>query len=188
MASRTGTRYRYASFRSAGLRMKATATARIVAATLAALVLTGCGGLLKSPADGLTFHAPNGWVGSPGINGTLQMWLGNFGPASQALTLVKIDGRTRPEDFDTKVLLNIGSGALPTALKIVERRSLTLCHDQRSIYVKMRGRARLEQFERVLEMVVSSAPRSTYVAYYSCPSNWKPNDQAEAALYELCPA
>ena len=161
-----------------------------VAAAFAVATLTACG-LTKSPAEGLTFKAPDGWQGTPGIMGRFQLWTARSGTETtgQVLMLMKLPVDTNLKgDFDPSNLNDVNGSASLRNAKVLAKRTMTLCNSQQSIFMKMRGQSKNQKTEEQIEAVVSNAPDGTYMAMYMFPIGAAPDPAAEAAIYELCPA
>jgi len=147
---------------------------------LLALLAAGCS-LNASPADGLQFKAPPQWQSSPGIMGFMQFWRP---PSSEreVLMLFKSPKPLKPSDVFTNSQVN-------DALKdvVIERRSaILICGRQPATYIEARGSSSHGGDERV-QMVLTSAAGSSYLALYVRPIAALPNPAAAAALRELCP-
>jgi hypothetical protein len=147
---------------------------RSLAAALAVVSLAGCG-LLKSPADGLTFHAPDGWRGTPGFLGRVQTWTHVSGSGVSMLILTSVPGLTAHR-----------VAGRPASGTTIEQREMVLCGSQSSFFRKSNITSHDRHF--ISETVVTSAPGSGYVAIYMYPAGSAPDAQAEAAIYELCPS
>jgi hypothetical protein len=162
---------------------------RFAAAAAAAMVLAGCG-VLKSPADGLTFRAPAGWTGTPGIMGRFQLWTGGSGDKShqQVLMLMKLPADVKlDKSFDPREIETNSATSLRDAT-LVSERTMKLCGTQESMFVKMQGKSKTGSVEEAIEMVLSKAPDGTYMAMYVHPVDSDSNPEAEGAIYQLCPA
>jgi hypothetical protein len=159
-----------------------------VAGALAAATLTACG-LTKSPAEGLTFTAPSGWTGTPGIMGRFQLWTGTGDASGHVLMLMKLPADTNLKaDFDMDNLKDVNGSASLKDAKILARRTMTLCNGQQSMFMKMQGKSKNQNTEESIEAVLSKASDGTYMAMYMYPIGAATNPAAEAAIYELCPA
>ena len=145
---------------------------------VAACALASCGGLTKSPADGLTFAAPHGWRSSPGIMGMAQFWVG---PNDQMLMLFKTPRDwTESEAFTSADMKDV---------HIELQRSISICDGSRqATYIKAVATSKRTNDDSNDEMMIAKAPDSTYVALYAYPIGVVPQAEAEAALHELCPA
>jgi hypothetical protein len=161
-----------------------------IGAALAVVFLSACSGLMKSPAEGLTFQAPAGWQGTPGIMGRFQLWTAGDGKAKQVLLLMKLPGDVKLDPASFK--LNDVQAANPENLRdmtIVDRRRMTLCGGQESLYFKMHGKSGSSRTPETIETVLSrSSPDATFMSTYGYPDGSMPDKEAEAAIYELCPA
>ncbi len=158
---------------------------RIAVTTLATVLLVACGGLTQSPADGLNFRAPEGWQSTPGIMGRFQLWSNGDGKDKQVLILMKLPPGTK---FDKSFDLNEvdGPNAGIEGARIVSRREMTLCGNQASLAVTMRGESSREKVEENVTTVFSKTDDATYMTTYVYPVGASPNARAEAAIYELC--
>ncbi|MBV8373558.1 MAG: hypothetical protein JOY69_09875 [Candidatus Eremiobacteraeota bacterium] len=145
------------------------------AALLLVAALTGCG-FTSSPADNLTFKAPAGWQGSPGIMGFMQFWRA---PNSddQVLMLFK-----SPKPLQTR---DVFSSANLRDAKVEAQKPITICGNQTAEYFKARGTSRNGRDSNV-EMVMTDVSGTTYFAMYLYPAGAAPNGEADAALHELC--
>ncbi|HTA38312.1 MAG TPA: hypothetical protein VK760_04510 [Candidatus Acidoferrales bacterium] len=147
--------------------------------------------MTKSPADDITFTAPNGWQGTPGIMGRFQLWTGGDTNAKQVLMLMKlpqdakIDKTFSPSDFK--------DAAGPATLKggtILEQRTMTICGGQPARFMKMSGvssNSDGKKTDEMIEAVVSKVSDGTFMAMHMYPVGAVPDPGAEAAIYELCP-
>jgi hypothetical protein len=155
-------------------------------AMLATILLVGCGGLMKSPADGLTFRAPDGWQTTPGIMGRFQLWMTGEDKDKQVLVLLKLPPQAKiDKSFNLDLVNGPNSGGVKD-VQVVSRRQMTLCGNQPSLYLMMRGESSRNKIEENLEAVFSKATDSTYMAMYVYPVGTAPNARAEAAISELC--
>lgn len=141
---------------------------------LATVVLTGCG-LTSSPADNLTFKAPKGWTGSPGIMGFMQFWKapGN----DEVLMLFK-----SPKPLKTTEVFT--SADLRDA-KIEAEKPITICGNQSAQFFKAQGTSK-GGHDSNIEMVMTNAGGATYMAMYVYPLGTQTNADAETALRQLC--
>jgi hypothetical protein len=156
-------------------------------AMLATILLAGCGGLMKSPADGLTFRAPDAWQTTPGIMGRFQLWTTGDGKDKQLLVLLKLPAQAKlDKSFDLDLVNGENSGGVQ-GVTVVSRRQMTLCGNQPSLNVMMRGESSRNKVEENLAAVFSKTTDATYMAMYVYPVGTTPNARAEAAISELCP-
>lgn len=146
----------------------------IVAAALAAAVLSGCG-LTSSPADSLSFKAPKGWQAFPGIMGFMQFW--KQPDADAVLMLFK-----SPKPIKTT---EIFSNADLSDARVEQQKPITICGNQPAQYYLAQGRSKSGR-DSTIEMVMSDAGGQTYMAIYAYPVGTQGNADAEAALRELC--
>lgn len=159
---------------------------RIAAAMLATVLLVACGGLTQSPADGLNFRAPDGWQSTPGIMGRFQLWTTGESKDKQVLVLLKLPPQAKADkSFDVNMVNGPNSGGVEGAT-IVSRRQVTLCGNQPSLYVLMRGESAREKVEENVAAVFSRTTDAMYMAVYVYPVGTAANAWAEAAIYELC--
>lgn len=147
----------------------------IATALLALLALTGCG-LTSSPADNLTFKAPAGWRGSPGMMGFMQFWTS---PSSRNEVLMLFKS---PKPLAVNEVFN--SADLKDA-DVEAQKAITICGKQPAQYFKARGSLKGNSNSNV-EMVMTNAAGTTYMAMYVYPNGVQTNADAEAALRELC--
>jgi hypothetical protein len=159
---------------------------RMTTAMLATILLVACGGLTKSPADGLTFKAPSGWPTTPGIMGRFQLWTTGEGKDKQVLVLLKLPPQAKIDKSSLDLVNGENSGGVQGA-QVVSRKEMTLCGNQPSIYVMMRGESSREKVQENLAAVFSKGTDATYMAMYVYPVGTSPNARAEAAISELCP-
>jgi hypothetical protein len=152
---------------------------RAASALLGALAIAACSSITKSPAEGLTFTAPDGWKSSPGIMGMMQFWASP--DKKQVLMLFKV-----PADF--KVDQAYSSADVKDA-HVESQRSLKLCGNLTGQYIKAIATSSRTGDDNNLEMVVvkGDAPE-TYMSMYVYPIGMQPDKTADAAIYQLCPA
>lgn len=141
----------------------------------AAVALSGCG-LTSSPADNLTFKAPGGWQGSPGIMGFMQFWKPPAGK-SEVLMLFK-----SPKTLTTT---EVFKNADLTDATVRAQKAITICGNQSAQYYKALGTSKNGNDSNI-EMVMTNANGTTYMAMYVYPVAGTANGDAEAALRELC--
>jgi hypothetical protein len=157
-------------------------------AALAATILLAACGLTKSPAEGLNFQAPAGWQSTPGIMGKFQMWMTGGGKTQQMLMLIDMGSDTKlNESFDLKDVKGSSPSSFVKNATVVTQRKMTICGNQPAIYIKMRGTSSSSSSEENVELLISKAAQSAYMAAYIYPAALEPNASAEAAIYELCP-
>ncbi len=148
------------------------------------MILVACGGLTQSPADGLNFRAPNAWGKGLSIMGRAEIWDTGEGKYEQGLVLLKMPPGTKlDKSFDLHLVDGL---AIEGGGKIVSRRQLTLCGNQPSVYVMMRGESSRRKIEENLAAVFSKATDATYLAMYEYPVGASPDPRAQEAIYELC--
>jgi hypothetical protein len=147
----------------------------IATALFALLALSGCG-LTSSPADSLTFKAPAGWHGSPGVMGFMQFWTA---PNSRDEVLMLFKS---PKPLQVNQVFS--SADLKDA-DVEAQKAITICGNQSAQYFKARGTLKGNSNSDV-EMVMTDAGGTTYMAMYVYPMGAQTNAAAEAALRELC--
>jgi hypothetical protein len=157
---------------------------RILRYVVAALALFGtiatvaCGGLTKSPAEGLTFKAPADWPSSPGIMGMMQFWTSP--DKKQVLMLFKV-----PADFKTDQAF---SSADVKDAHIEAQRTINVCGEQHADYMKAIATSSRTGDDNNLEMVSTKSADGVLMAMYIYPIGTQPDATADAAIYQLCPA
>lgn len=144
-----------------------------------AVLAMGCS-LSASPADGLSFKAPAGWQSSPGIMGFMQFWRPR-NDDREVLMLFKSPKPLKPSDVFSDQRL----GDTLKDVSIERRSDIRICGTQPATYVQARGASSHGGDERV-DMVLSTAGGSSYIAMYVRPMAALPNPMAESALRELC--
>jgi hypothetical protein len=72
--------------------------------------------------------------------------------------------------------------------RLVAQRTMTLCGNQPSVYSRVIQKARTGSGTYTWEIVTSRTPSALWEAQYIYPTGSAPDAQAQAALYELCPA
>jgi hypothetical protein len=142
---------------------------------LAILASSGCG-FTSSPADNLTFKAPAGWQSSPGIMGFMQFWKA---PNSNKEVLLLFKS---PKPLQTKEVFN---NANLRDAKVETQKPITICGSQAAQFFKAQGTSSRGDDSNV-EMVMTDAAGTTYLAMYVYPAGAQPNGEAAAALRELC--
>ncbi len=152
---------------------------RLIAALLAIAALAGCGQLMKSPADGLTFKAPPAWHSSPGIMGMMQFWM-NPNDNKQILMLLKA-----PADWKTDEAY---STADMKDVHVEVQRDVKICGNRAATFIRAIGTSSRTNNDANVEMVQTKLNDGTYMSFYIYPIGTKPAPEAEAAIYELCPA
>ena len=140
------------------------------------LALTGCG-FNSSPADNLTFKAPAGWQGSPGIMGFMQFWKAPNGN-KEVLMLFK-----SPKPLEVHDVFN--SANMKDA-RVETEKPISICGNQSAEYIKAQGTTSSND-DSTIEMVMTKAAGTTYLAMYIYPVRAAPNAEAGAALRQLCP-
>jgi hypothetical protein len=155
------------------------AIVRLASAALALTQLAACG-IFKSPAEELTFRAPQEWRTFPAFNGT-QVW----SHSSQFLTLMRFPARVR--DLD-RLAGGSPNGQASWEVHTIVRRDMTLCETQPSLYLETLRVSRLNGRRVHFYEVLSNSPDATYLAMYSRPEDTPSNQVAQAAIRELCPA
>lgn len=147
------------------------------ASALLALVLAASGcGFTSSPADNLTFTAPAGWQSSPGIMGFMQFWKAPNGN-KEMLMLFK-----SPKPLQVRDVFN---NANMREAKVQAQKPITICGSQPAEYYKAQGTSSQGNDSNV-EMVMTDAAGTTYLAMYIYPVGAAPNAQAATALRALC--
>lgn len=134
-----------------------------------------------SPADDLRFQAPPGWRSSPGIMGFMQFWRS---PTNDQEILMLFRS---PKPLPAGDIFS--NQQMQETLKdvVVTRRSrIEICGNQPATYIEARGTSSKGGDETV-EMVMTTARNTSYFAMYVRPIASPPNEQAAAALKELCP-
>jgi hypothetical protein len=139
------------------------------------VLLAGCGGLTKSPAEGLTFTAPPGWTGTPGILGMAQVWTPP-GDSKSVLMLIKAPAAAKLNESLESARVQDSS--------VKQQRTLTICTNQPARYLELTGKANGE--DESIETVVTAVGDQHYVAMYMYPIASKPDPQAQAALRQIC--
>ena len=139
------------------------------------LAASGCG-FTSSPADNLTFKAPAGWQSSPGIMGFMQFWKA---PSSNKEVLMLFKS---PKPLDTHEVFN---NANLRDAKVQTQKPITICGNQPAEFFKAQGTSS-QGGDSNIEMVMTNAAGSTYLAMYVYPAGATPNGEAGAALRELC--
>lgn len=147
-------------------------------ALLGVLACTACGGLTKSPADGLTFTAPADWKSSPGIMGMMQFWVSS--DSKHVLMLFRV-----PTDFKTDQAF---SSADVKDEHVESQRDLKLCGDVPAQYTKAIATSSRTGDDTNLEMIVAKNADGEIITMYMYPIGATPNPTAEAALSQICPA
>lgn len=151
----------------------------VMAACAALLGASGCG-FTSSPADKLTFKAPAGWQASPGIMGFMQFWKA---PGSSDEVLMLLRSPKRIPTSDVMTTANVKDA------KIESTQNVTICNGQPAEFVKAQGTAQsltTKADNSNLQMMISDAGGTTYMAMYLYPIKASPKAQAVAALHELC--
>ena len=141
--------------------------------------VAGCG-FTSSPADHLTFKPPAGWQGSPGMMGFMQLWKAP-GNTNQVLMLFK-----SPKPLQASEVFN--NADLKDA-RVVSMQRVTICGNQPAEFVKAQGTSQgvMQNPKQInVEMMMSNAGGTTYMAMYVYPVGGAPNADATAALSELC--
>jgi hypothetical protein len=138
-------------------------------------MLTACG-FTSSPADSLTFKAPAGWSGSPGIMGFMQFWRAP-NRSDEVLMLFK-----SPKPLQTR---DVFSSANLRDAKVQTEKPITICGNQPAEFFKAQGMSSRGSDSNV-EMVMTNTAGTTYLAMYIYPLGGMPNGEADAALRELC--
>jgi len=160
----------------------------LVPAVAASIVLAGCG-LTTSPADGLNFHAPSGWQGTPGVMGRFQMWVsGGSKEQKQIVMLMKLPADVKLSLADFKANQSAGQPGAMKDATVLQQRKMTLCSNQDSLYVKMQGKSSTNDNQELVEAVITKAPDATYYAMYAYPLATSPDTAAQAAIFEICPS
>ena len=148
------------------------------AAVAWAVLLTGCG-LVKSPADGLTFAAPYGWQPSTPVGDVARAWISPSGP-SESMTLFRF-----PKELD---LNDAAADENFNNTHFSSKQRITICGNQPATYLI--GTRTSPDTGTVLNVraVVTNTNGATYRAIYFYPPTTLPNGEALAALRQLCPA
>jgi hypothetical protein len=153
---------------------------RFVLPTMLAALLSACG-LTSSPAEGLSFHPPAGWQGSPGIMGFMQFWKPPTG-SDEVLMLFR-----SPKQIDPN---NIISSAKLRDTRIQRTQQIKICGNQPAtsfVGVGTSSSASNATKQAEMQMVMTNAAGAAYFAMYVYPVGTRPNGEALAALRELCP-
>lgn len=148
---------------------------------LIAVGFAGCGNLTKSPAEGLTFKAPAGWTGSPGIMGMMQIWVAPAGASGkQELMIFKVPVAFKSDDVFKQADMKDA--------KIEESHGIKVCGNEPGSYLRLSATSERDKRHIEAEMVMLPQGSSSLMALYVRPFGMKPDAQAQSALYELCPA
>ena len=153
---------------------------RFLASVTCAMLLGGCG-LTSSPADALTFKAPYGWQASPGIMGFMQFWKSPSN-SDEVLMLFRSPKQIDPNSVITSAKLK--------DTRIERKQAIKICGNQPAIYFVGAGTSSSESNaakQAEMQMVMTNANGAAYFAMYVYPIGVRPNDEALAALRELCP-
>lgn len=155
-----------------------------LSSVLCVLFLAGCA-QTHSPAEDLTFSAPNGWQESSSfLRPNMQYWRPSE-EASEALLLIRFP--YAGPDLASAVH-QLDFQGLNTRVQIDSLFNVTICGNQPAIYLV--GENFLEtkdgELEKSVRMVVSNVNGATYVAEYNYPLGGEPNAEALAALRQLC--
>lgn len=100
----------------------------------------------------------------------------------ELLTLFKSPTRLDPSDLFSSDRL----GDTVRDVTTLRRQSIEICGGQPATYVEARGSNSRGESERV-DLVMTDAGGSSYVAMYVRPATRQPNPMALAALREVCP-
>jgi hypothetical protein len=153
---------------------------RFLALAICAATLGGCG-LTSSPAEGLDFHPPAGWQGSPGIMGFMQFWK----PPSRSDEVLMLF--RSPKQIDPNEVL---ASAKLRNTRIERRQEIKICGNQPAVFFAGAGTsssANNSTTEAEMRMVMTNASGAAYFVMYVYPVGTRPNGEALAALRELCP-
>ena len=143
------------------------------------IAAAGCG-FTSSPADHLTFKPPSGWQGSPGMMGFMQLWK-SPGNTDQVLMLFK-----SPKPLQMNEVFN---NADLKDTRVVSMQHMTICGNQPAEFVKAQGTSQglMQKSKEInVEMMMSNAGGTTYMAMYVYPVGATADGDASAALSELC--
>jgi hypothetical protein len=160
--------------------MKLSKIALAVIGCVTAVAPIGCN-FGASPSEGLRFTAPAGWRSSPGIMGFMQFWRS---PANDQELLMLFRS---PKPLPAGDVFS--NSQMQQTLKdvVVTRRSrVEICGNQPATYIEARGTS-AKGGDETVEMVTTSARGNSYFAMYVRPIMLAPNEQAVAALRQLCP-
>jgi hypothetical protein len=159
---------------------------RNLAAALTIAALAACASS-KSPAEGLTFHAPDGWVSAPNTLARVQTWT-RAGAEVNTLTLMATPPGLKLDALIREQGRILAAGSIPpgAAGPDIEQRQTVLCGNQPSYFRKTNIASHDTHF--IAESVVTSTPGSGYMATYMYQAGHAPDPQAEAAIFDLCPA
>ena len=144
----------------------------------ALLVPAGCA-FSASPADGLTFQPPPGWNASPGIMGFMQFWR----PPSNDREVLMLFRSPKPLNESDVLSTQQLHGTLQD-MTIERRSTIQICGHQPASYVEGRGHS--NKGEENVQMVMTNARGTTYLALYVRPADQAPNTAAQTAVRELC--
>ena len=152
--------------------------ARAASLCASVLALAACG-LTNSPADGLTFQAPSGWQGSPGIMGFMQFWKAP-NDDKEVIMLFK-----SPKPLDKK---DVFSNAKMQDTSVQKEEEIKICGDQQAEFIQARGTSSSSgsSSDSNIQMVMTNAGGNTYFAMYVYPVNQQANEEASTAIRQLC--
>jgi hypothetical protein len=147
----------------------------------AVLVAAGCA-FHTSPADGLTFRAPNDWKPSPGILGYVQFWRSPT-ERREVLMLVKSPVRLKPDD---ELFSNDQFHDTVRDTKVLKRENVKICGNQPATLVEAEGSSASTGEHVLIDTLMTDVAGSSYFALYMRPFAAAPNPEALAALREVC--
>jgi hypothetical protein len=135
----------------------------------------------KRVSDGLTFRAPDGWTEmSQDAESDTELWHSANKSQPGILSLY----RDLPA-FDAAIVVK---SLVAKNGRLVAQRTITLCGNQPSVYSRVVQRASNGSGTYTWEIVTSRTPSVLWDAEYMYRTESAPDPQAQAALYELCPA
>jgi hypothetical protein len=144
--------------------------------TAVAFAMTGCG-LTSSPADNLTFKAPDTWSASPGIMGFMQFWTSPSTP-KQVLMLFR-----SPKPIDEHQAF---SSANMKNAKVEFDQQITICKTQPAHFVKATATSTKDGHDETMQLIVTDLNGTSYMAMYIYPATAQPDSAAADAIRELC--
>lgn len=146
----------------------------------AAALLAGCG----SPTQGITFHAPAGYVSAVSFGPFMQAW---SGPRHQTLLLMVL-----PRQISLNETL---ANSTLQDVDVKTKKRIAICGDQPAIYASMVGTpshggtpgAGHERLDRI-EFVATNLSGKTYMAMYLRPIAAAADPLVHDAILHICPS
>ncbi|GAC1389417.1 MAG: hypothetical protein NVSMB31_05370 [Vulcanimicrobiaceae bacterium] len=132
------------------------------------LLVTACG----SPSDSLSFKAPARFGEPRNIMGMAQVWQSQ--DQKQMLTLMRLPFGTDPN----KAL----EASTFKEAQLQKQERIRICDNQPATHFVL---LKADVHQRI-EAVMRAAGKTTYMAMYGYPDHVAPDDQAEAAIRDLC--